>query len=313
MKKPRILIVRFSAIGDCVMSAWAVTSLRQALPGAMIAWAVQERCAPVVDPTRLVDHRLMGDMDAWRKNRKSPATWRAQVKLFLELRKFQFDVGFDLQGHSKTALCLRFSGAKTRLTNRSTDPLARRMNTLIPPSSENLHEVERALELISHKFPVQAPDLPIMPEVDSQGPRDLITIQTGAGGQGKAYGIEHFRAVAQNLAELGHQVVGVGGPNDPRLNLDGVRDTAGELSLGESMGLIKASKLHLASDTGTGHIASAYGIPTVSVFGPMPAQRYRPWGERAVVLDRGTNPNDVPVEDVMAACMGQLERSYCAS
>ncbi len=313
MKEPRILIVRFSAIGDCVMSAWAVTALRQAMPQAMIAWAVQERCAPVVDQDRLVDHLLLGDMDAWRKNRKSPATWRAQIKLFLELRKFQFDVGFDLQGHSKTALCLRFSGAKTRLTNRSTDPLAKRMNTLIPPSSENLHEVERALELIGHKFPVQSPDLPIMPEVDAQGQGDLITIQTGAGGQGKAYGIDYFRAVTKNLVEHGHQVVGVGGPSDPRLEIEGVRDTAGELSLRETMGLIKASKLHVASDTGTGHIASAYGIPTVSVFGPMPAQRYRPWGDRATILDRGTNPNNVPVEEVVAACNTQLERSVCAS
>jgi len=303
----RVLIVRFSAIGDCVMTAWAVTALRQSHPSARIVWAVQERCAPVIDDGRLANRVVLADMDDWRKRRWSPATWRAQLATFTRLRAEKFDVGFDFQGHSKTAICLRLSGAKERLAGRATDGLAGWLNQVVKECDAGGHEVERAMRLVSARFAVTLPDRPIMPQVGGTLDPKLVTIQTGAGGKGKAYPIESFQEVAKELVRLGHRVVGLGGPRDPELQVPGAEDRAGKASLRDSMALVAASRLHLASDTGTGHIAAAYGVPVVSVFGPMPADRYRPFTDRGIVLDRGPDPAAVPVADVLHACQTLLE------
>ena len=59
--------------------------------------------------------------------------------------------------------------------------------------------------------------------------------------------------------------------------------------------------LHLAADTGTGHAASAYGTPVVSVFGPTDPALYRPWGGRSTMLRNGDDTACVSSGEVAAA------------
>lgn len=308
LNEPRVLIVKFSAIGDCVMAAWAVSDLRASLPSAQIDWAVQERCAPVIDPSHLASEVVLADRDDWRKRRWSPAVWRQQMAVYASLRKRQYDVGFDLQGHAKTGLCLRLSGAKLRLSRPGTDAFVRRLNRQVPEVDGD-HEIERMRKLMAHWRSLEPMESPWMP---NPGPspfdRLTITIQTGAGGPGKAYPAAQFSEVARELVAQGRSVVAVGGPRDPRLEVEGVRNTAGEWTLAQTMSAVAHSVLHIASDTGTGHIAAAYGVPTVSIFGPMPAARYRPWGPDVTVLTHGPDPGQVPAQEVIAAAERALSR-----
>ena len=74
MSAPRFLLVRFSAIGDCVLSAWAATAIRHKYPEAYLCWAVESRCAAVVDRQRLVTRVCEMPRDRWKKARWSPKT-----------------------------------------------------------------------------------------------------------------------------------------------------------------------------------------------------------------------------------------------
>ncbi|MGE0001849.1 MAG: glycosyltransferase family 9 protein, partial [Fimbriimonadaceae bacterium] len=76
----RFLVVRLSAIGDCVMAAHAVSSLRRAHPKADIVWAVQEKCAPVVASPGLADEVIVVPRERWKQGRRSPAAWFDQVR-----------------------------------------------------------------------------------------------------------------------------------------------------------------------------------------------------------------------------------------
>ena len=78
------------------------------------------------------------------------------------------------------------------------------------------------------------------------------------------------------------------------------------MSLEESLAWVAASRLHLAADTGTGHAAAAYGVPTLSVFGPTDDQKFRPWGESARLLKRGEMAGDVPAFEVIEAAEKML-------
>ncbi len=301
MSAPRILIVRFSAIGDCIMASWAVSALRQTLPDATIHWAIQDRCAPVLAEGRLIDSIAVVDKTAWKKRRWSPTVWRSQMATFSALRAHKFDVGFDFQGHFKTAMCLRITGAKVRLAGRATDAFSARLNHVVTIPENGLHEVERSHALVSSWHECALPILPIMPEIPSIVAGSFVSIQTGAGAKGKAYPADKWREVARLLVAGGERVVTLGGANDPLLDLPGVEDYVGKLSLRESLGVVRASRIHLASDTGTGHAAAAYGVPVVSVMGPMPPAKYRPYTQNGVVLEKGIDPSAVSVSSVIEA------------
>ncbi|MBS1709146.1 MAG: glycosyltransferase family 9 protein [Armatimonadetes bacterium] len=308
---PRILIVRFSAIGDCVMAAWAVTSLRQAFPEGHIVWATQERCAPVIDDEKLVDTTVIADRDKWKKTRWSPTTWWNQTRRFTSLRKHGFDFGFDLQGHSKTALCLRLAGAKERHARRATDALAKKLNP-VASVANGLHEVEANLAFLSQFWPLTMPEGPLMPQLPAWDSQGFVSIQTGAGSKDKTYPTESWIRVTEGLVRSGRRVVVIGGRRDPSIPVEGVTDLVGQLSLSQAVQVVRASALHLAADTGTGHIAAAYGVPVVSIFGPTDPAVYRPWAPDARVLQAGSMAGLVSPKEVLDAAAKALEKARCA-
>jgi ADP-heptose:LPS heptosyltransferase len=58
----------------------------------------------------------------------------------------------------------------------------------------------------------------------------------------------------------------------------------GRTSLLEATAIMRQATLFVGNDSGLGHLASAAGIPSVTVFGPGRPERYRPWGSRATLV-----------------------------
>lgn len=310
----KVLIVRFAAIGDCVMTAWAATALRNAVNDLTLYWATQERCSPVLDTDRLVDTLHVFPRERWKAHRWSPATWVDQLTKYTALRKHKINVGFDFQGHSKTALCLRLAGCRERYASRATDALAKSLNPPLDLEPEGSHEVQLALALVQHRISVAMPLRPLMPRVEADRDRwlagsdtsRLITLQTGAGEPDKLYPPDLLSKVALDLMSEGWTTVAVGGPRDPRLSTGVSLDTVGKATLRESMALVAASRLHIAGDTGTGHIASAYGVPTVSVFSRTDPERFRPWGNGGKILRSLGGTSAIAPGDVVNAARSLL-------
>jgi ADP-heptose:LPS heptosyltransferase len=130
-----------------------------------------------------------------------------------------------------------------------------------------------------------------------------VAISVGSSTVDKRVPTTHWEAVGAALIAAGRSVTVLGGPRDPVPHIAGAENLVGKLSLAQSMEVAAAAQLHLSGDTGMGHIAAAYGVPTVSVFGPMPPERYRPYGARSVVLRAASKrPEDVSVEQILSAC-----------
>jgi ADP-heptose:LPS heptosyltransferase len=296
-----VLVVRFSAIGDCVMTAWPVTGLKQAVPEAEISWAVQDTCKPVLDVERLVTEIVDVPRRRWKDWPWHATTWSEQVRLYSSLRRIRFEVGFDFQGHAKTALLLRMAGCRQRFSAYAKDGLAR---LLVPPNScPQEHIVEVGHHLVNQWREAPLPDLPFMPRVEPPDGirRPCATILTGASDPARHYPAKAWAEVARTLVGRGLQVVALGGPGDPRLDEPGVTDLVGRLTLRKSMAWIAHSQVHLAADTGSGHIASAYGVPTVSLFSNKSPARSRPWGDRVTVLQEGHDASRIDPKEVIAA------------
>lgn len=124
----------------------------------------------------------------------------------------------------------------------------------------------------------------------------LVPFATGTmGGRSKAW--PGFPAFTARLAQQ-MPVIVVPGPGEVELarrdfpaaiTLEGV-------DLGVYAGLLKRARVVVANDTGPGHIAAAVGAPLLSVLGPTDAERYRPWGAHARLVQAEPWPDDDAVQ-----------------
>ena len=292
------------------MAAWAATAIRERHPDAFLCWAVESRCAPMLDRTRLVSRVEEIPRQRWKRNRWSPATWGEQIAKYSRLRRLRFDVGFDLQGYSKTALCLRIAAPQTRLAVGSKDPIAQRLNPNIGIRPPGVHTIEWYGEVLGKVGDYALPERPIMP-YDAEAARNLAeslggdlplaTITVSAGHENKAYYSQGWIEVAHGLMARGYRVAFLGGPTDTPIVIPGTIDLVGKLALGSTLEAVRLSTVHVSADTGNGHMAAAVGVPTVSVFGPTDPAAFRPYTDRGIVLHKGERPDAVTPEEILQA------------
>ena len=178
--------------------------------------------------------------------------------------------------------------------------------------------VEKAMTLAGSVTAIELPEKPIMPSIADNLPDDeifssnkpIITIQTGAGEADKLYPAASWARVAGELISQDFQIVAIGAPGDPKIDQPEVIDRVGSWNLSEAIAAVGKSTLHLAADTGTGHIAAAYGVPVVSVFGRTDPAVFRPWTKQGIVLREGTTPNQTQPSSVVKAAKTLLEDRY---
>ena len=117
-----------------------------------------------------------------------------------------------------------------------------------------------------------------------------VVVHPGAAFGAKRWPVERFAAVAAALADDGHRVVVTGGRDEAALTARvaaacGGLDLAGRTSIGELLALVAHAGLVIAGDTGIAHVATAFGVPSVTLFGPVgPEQWGPPPDPRHVVL-----------------------------
>lgn len=289
------------------MASYVATAIHFSMPDARISWAVESRCMAMLDQERLLDHVVDFPRDQWRRKRWSPGVWRDQLSRFAELRRERYDFGLDLQGHSKTAICLRIARPAHRISAFATDTLAKKLNPLLPGDPDAKHRVERMLDAAQVFGDFTMPERPVMPktlpkvDLGIAEDRPIATISTGAGAFMKQYPAPQWAQVAKGLISRGFTVVFLGAAPDPRVQVPDAVDRVAQWNLAETLSAVANSSIHLAADTGTGHMAAALGVPFVSVFGPTDPKLYRPYSAKGIVLRCSERPGDVPPAQILAA------------
>jgi heptosyltransferase-2 len=121
----------------------------------------------------------------------------------------------------------------------------------------------------------------------------LIGINPGATfGSAKRWYPERFAAVADDLCrKWGAKVVITGGPSERDIADEIAASTktrclnlAGQTSVRGLMSLIKRCDFFITNDSGPMHIAAAFGVPLVAIFGPTDHTTTSPFSDRAVVV-----------------------------
>lgn len=97
-----ILIIKTSSLGDIIQSFHVLNFLHQIFPDISIDWVVEKKFASIVAAHPLVRRAIVFDREK-------------VLHSFLTLRKQSYDVLFDLQGNSKSALITFFTKAKIKV------------------------------------------------------------------------------------------------------------------------------------------------------------------------------------------------------
>ncbi|GAB3886881.1 hypothetical protein GCM10029964_051900 [Kibdelosporangium lantanae] len=148
-----------------------------------------------------------------------------------------------------------------------------------------MHEVDRWCRLLEYgHIPADRTDLRLpSPTVPSPAP-GAVVVHPGAAFPARRWPPDRYATVARGLTRAGHHVVITGGPSEVRLATDiaataGLPESAvlaGRTGLADMAALVANAALVVCGDTGVGHLATAYGTPSVLLFGPTPPQLWGP-------------------------------------
>jgi lipopolysaccharide heptosyltransferase I len=310
VKADKILVVRLSAVGDCVHALPAVRALRERFPGAHLSWAVDDRAAPLLEGLPEVNDFLVMPRRALR-GKGRVARWRRLSTYRRELKAAGFDVAVDLQGLAKSALVGFFSRAATRIGFPRAGG-AREMAWIfynctpeVPEEARHVAEKSRALLAplgVDLSAPLPSPSIPEHPEAARRvaglldelglGEERFAVLNPGAGWPTKLWPPEHFAALAAKLgSDFGLEVLVTWfGPEREMAEAicaGGEARLAPPTDLQELAELLRRAALYVGSDTGPTHIAAAVGAPTVALFGAADAERNAPLGSRVAILSAG--------------------------
>lgn len=290
--QPRVLISRLSHIGDCILAIPMLNAIRRHYPRAFVAWVVERPSAPLLEGHESLDELIVLKR-GWLK---SPQTvWQ----LHRRLRRLRFDVSFDPQCLTKSAVVGRLAGARTRVGFAGNDgrELSRWLNNRLVPRTQE-HMVDRGLELLS-AIGIEQPEvrylLPIDPTAEAVAVelanreelrQGFAVINPGAGWQSRIWPPERYGEVARYLWHHHTLCSIVAWYGDAERAMaqqiatasDGRAMLAPPTDLLSLAAVLKRARMYIGSDTGPLHLAVAVGTKCVSLHGPTRVSQSGPHG-----------------------------------
>lgn len=261
----RVAIVRLRSLGDCVLTTPALALLKQHRPDLRIAVVVENRFAPVYDDNRDLDGLLPPAVSALR-------AWNPALAI-------------NLHGGTRSMMLTVLSGARFRAGfahHRGAFLYTHRI-----PRAQEILQVERKVHTAEHvasaMFFLGVPQAEVprarlfAPHGDMLLHGRLAVIHPFASAPEKTWPLANFVAVADHLQRnLGLRPIFIPGPGEPATGF-GSHGAMANLPIAKLKLLMSEAELFVGNDSGPAHVAAAYGVPSVVLFGPTDPEVWRPW------------------------------------
>lgn len=291
ISQKRILVIKFSAVGDVILSIPSLRALREKFSDAWIAVLVGRKSRKIVRNCPYVNDTVVYEESAGRNR-----VW-ALFRTARLLAKEDFDIVIDLQNNKTSHLLAFLCGARVRvghgnrkwsfLLNRRTSdassagvsPLEHQFRVLKLLGLENF---DRRLELWTDKDEEDRVKTFLVSQWVAPS-QTLVGINPGSSLRWptKQWGIENFARLCDELAKRNVRVVVTGTSEDVPLTNELFRLTknkpinaVGRTSITELAALVRRCQAFVSSDSAPMHIASSVGVPLVAIFGPTDPKRH---------------------------------------
>lgn len=263
----KFLIIRFSSIGDIVLTTPVIRCLKQQVEGAEVHYITKNNFRGIIESNPYIDkiHLLDNNLETVIK----------------DLKQENFDYVIDLHHNLRT---LKVKRALKKVPSFSFNKLniekwlytALKINIL-----PNLHIVDRYLDTVK-SFGVRndgrgldyfIPEKDVVPDNHIPTAQSLgyIGIVIGAALNTKKLPVHKLKELCE---KINHPVILLGGPEDKTTgdeiaSIDPVKiyNSCGKFNLNESADLVRRAKLIITHDTGLMHIAAAFKKPVISIWG----------------------------------------------
>ncbi|MFK7785153.1 MAG: glycosyltransferase family 9 protein [Crocinitomicaceae bacterium] len=266
----KILVVRFSSIGDIVLTSSVVRCLKEQLPNSEIHFLTKLAFTSVVEHNPNIDKVV---------------TIQSSIKEVIDdLKKEKYDHIVDLHNNLRTrslALRLRRPTARFPKLNWEKWKLVKFKKQSMP----DLHVVDRYFEAVEHLgvipdgkrgdfFIPEEEKVNVKSDFDfaQSSVKNYIALVIGAKFGTKQLPIEKL----VELIDLSKEpVILIGGPDDQQLGEEilgridhpNTFNSCGQYSILGSASILKQSRVVVSNDTGMMHIAACFDVPIVSIWG----------------------------------------------
>ena len=272
----KILVIRFSSIGDIVLTTSFLTTLKKTFPKFEIHYLTLDRFSSILE--------FQPDIDRVIELNSS-----SQLKDLLELNKLikssNYNRIFDLHGSIRSRLITQ---GMSRITSRVRKPRLLRFVlfqfhiNMFPKTFSATYMYHKCLkESKAIEFPKTSLSLSPLEKKNAinflkiKGVKGrFITIVPGAAWPQKQWGaIKYNMAINEIISKSNESVVMLGGEKDKinneieKIN-NHVINLTGKTNLRQAMSILSLSDTVLGSDTGLLHIAEALGKSVNMILGP---------------------------------------------
>lgn len=262
----KVLIIRFSSIGDIVLTTPVIRCLKKQVPDAELHFLTKKNFRPVVEHNPYID--------------KLHLLAHSEELMLHELKLEEYDHIIDLHHNIRTLKVKRALGKPShsfyKLNIQKFIYVNLKWNVM-----PKVHIVDRYLDTVS-SFGVKNDGEGLdyfIPEKDEIKKADIpashhagyIGIVIGAAHNTKKYPVHKLKELCKLLD---HPLILLGGKEDGAraeeiASVDPVKiyNACGKFSINESADLVRKAKLVVSNDTGLMHIAAAFKRPIISLWG----------------------------------------------
>ncbi len=289
-----VLVLRFSALGDVVLTSPAIEALRLAWPDTRIVFAVKERLAHVVQHNPNVDEVFP------LKSGEGPLSFARR------LRALSVDAVLDLHNKMRSKVLRALLPFRVRSVVwhkrdfRDTLPV----KLALRPYHASMYFADRyhaAVEqLVGRELPrgrlqyfLGPSDRRLADEALSSAgvglTQPLLGLSPGANWETKRWPKERFAELARSALAAGIQVAVQGSRDEQDLGAfiakaaPGAVDLCGKLDLHALGGFLARCTALVANDSGPMHVARGLGVPTLALFGSTDPAMFE-FGEHKVLF-----------------------------
>ncbi|MFN2449566.1 MAG: glycosyltransferase family 9 protein [Candidatus Baltobacteraceae bacterium] len=265
MSKPLVLVLRALGLGDLLTAVPAIRAIARAFPDHRRVLAAPRYLQPIVS--------LCGGMDE---------TIDAAPLEPLSLNE-RPAVAVNLHGRGPQSHRLLLERAPHRLIAFENAQIEQTRG--MPQWRADEHEVHRWCRMLQESgIPADPRDLGLPrppPDARAQG---AILIHAGAASESRRWPVENWIALCATLKSQGQRIVLTGSRSEFRrcrliaraahISISDV--LAGRTGLRELSALVASAQAVICGDTGIAHLAGAFDVPSVVLFGPTSPKHWGP-------------------------------------
>jgi len=287
----RVLVVRLDNLGDVVMLSPALRSLRSALPDASITLMASPAGVQVAPMLPWVD-RAWSVEALWQDaSHRMPLDPERELLLVEGIRERRFDAALIFTSFSQSphpaAYACYLAGVPLRV-GQSKEFAGGVLSHAAPSLPDGVYQVDRNLHLLEHAgIEIDRRQLELTIPADAAAQADallashgishgqpFVALAPGASCAARRYDALRYAEVVRRLQEAtALPVVLLGSAKERALTalvrqaseIDAI-DLAGETGVCELAAVIARSSLVIANNSGSIHIASAFGRPAVVMY-----------------------------------------------